>query len=184
MIYSKRFQATKSALAGIIAGSIEPADLSHAENIVNWLLILEPKADEALQLAAYGHDVERARPDRFTAKMFETYDDYKRAHAARAGQMVAEIALEAGYVPAVTERIARIIEAAEFSSADPDVQLICDADSISFFDNNLSYYVEAHGLDNAQEKCRFMFERASVRAQRHIQQVLSAKPELNLLDTI
>ncbi len=38
-----------------------PEDPRHAENTLDWLLKLKPDADEALQIAALGHDIERTR---------------------------------------------------------------------------------------------------------------------------
>ena len=61
------------------------------------MLQLAPTADEILQLAAYGHDAERALADRLHQDSFETYDKYKCAHARRSGRVVARIALECGY---------------------------------------------------------------------------------------
>ena len=44
----------------VIAGSSVPEDPRHSINTLEWLLKLAPGADEALQLAALGHDIDRA----------------------------------------------------------------------------------------------------------------------------
>jgi hypothetical protein len=178
---SRRFEAASMRLARIIERSAAPEDPSHAENTLHWMLQLAPTADEILQLAAYGHDTERALADRLHQDSFETYDKYKCAHARRSGRVVARIALECGYTRAESNRLAYLIGAGEFASDDPDVQLLCDADSISFFDNNLPYYLEGKGVERTRTKIEFMYGRASIRAREHVRELLRSKPELNLL---
>ena len=146
-----------------------------------WLLKLEPDADEVLQLAVLGHDIERALPDRLTREPFATYDEYKKAHAERAGRLVASIAKESGYSDEETEEIKRLIGEAEFLSADTEVQLICDADSISYFDYNIHFYLERSGEARTKQKMRFMYDRASVRAKTEINKILDGNPNLSKL---
>ncbi len=43
-----------------MADSSVPEDPRHAENTLDWLLRLKPDADEPLQIATLGHDIERA----------------------------------------------------------------------------------------------------------------------------
>lgn len=49
-----------------------PEDPEHAQNTLEWLLKLKPDADEALQIAALGHDIERAFEDTKVRR-----DDYR-----------------------------------------------------------------------------------------------------------
>lgn len=181
MIQSNKFLNAKEKLKTQIAQSKSPDDPTHAENTMHWVQQLEPEADELLLLAGFGHDVERSLSDRFSYGMFASYDEYKHAHATRSGKVVAEIMQEVGYTTEEAERVAHIIAEGEFHSDEPDVQLLCDADSISFFDNNLVYYLKDKGEEDTKQKINFMYERASKRAQVHIREVLQAKPELNLL---
>ncbi len=51
---------TKQEIRRVIAGSSVEEDPRHAENTLEWLLKHEPDADEALQIAAMGHDIDRA----------------------------------------------------------------------------------------------------------------------------
>jgi len=54
------FDCAKQRIRKIIARSSVPEDPLHAENTLKWLLMLEPKADPALQIAAYAHDIDHA----------------------------------------------------------------------------------------------------------------------------
>ena len=51
------FDCAKQRIRKIIARSSVPEDPLHAENTLKWLLKLEPKADPALQIAAYAHGI-------------------------------------------------------------------------------------------------------------------------------
>lgn len=177
-----KFLAAKNRIAAQIALSHSAEDSSHAENTMYWVQQIRPDADELLLLAGFGHDIERSLTDRYKHTMFASYDEYKHAHATRSGRLVADIMIEAGYSLADADKVARIIAEGEFNSDDPDVQLLCDADSISFFDNNLAYYLKDKGEADTNRKIRFMYDRVSDRAKEYIRTVLRAKPELNLLD--
>ncbi len=61
------------------------------------------------------------------------------------------------------------------------MQLLCDADSISFFDNNISYYIADKGRDWARKKMDFAYKRASQTVKKFIQQIMIEKPDLDLL---
>lgn len=178
---ASRFIIAKAKLSDQISKSQSKDDPTHAENTMYWVRRLRPDADELLLLAGFGHDVERSLADRYRHTAFATYDEYKRAHAARSGRIVAAVIQEVGYTVAEAERVALIIAEGEFNSDDPDIQLLCDADSISFFDNNLAYYLADKGEADTRQKMRFMYDRATDRAKQHIKVVLHEKPELNLL---
>lgn len=177
----KKFEAAISNFERIIAQSSNDIDLSHAKNTLYWLNVLCPNADELLRLAAFAHDVERAMPDRLKKKDFPSYETYKRAHAKRSGQIVSNILRDIGYTSKQTKKVAYLIESAEFSSNDGQVQCICDADSISFFDNNILSYLNKHGVTSTKEKMNFMYMRASPVAQQYIGKLLKTKPMINSL---
>lgn len=184
MLRTNKFLLAKERLTSQIRQSKSEEDLSHAENTMHWVNTLQPNAGELLLLAGFGHDVERSLPDRYRHTDFPTYDDYKRAHAARSGQIVSEIMQQSGYSLNDSVRVAQIISEGEFDSEDPDIQLLCDADSISFFDNNLSYYLKEKGEADTRKKITFMYDRSSERAQKYIGDILADRPELNLQNVI
>ena len=65
----------KNRVRSIISGSEVPEDPLHAQNTLEWLLKLKPDADETLQIAALGHDIERAMEDHKVRR--DDYDDFK-----------------------------------------------------------------------------------------------------------
>ncbi len=179
---SNSYIRAKAAFEKIIFSSKTPEDPSHAENTLYWLVALEPKANDLLKLSAFAHDIERATPDRLLREQFSSYEAYKQAHSERGGNIARKIAMDSGFSREQANRISYLISSAEFSSEDDEVQLICDADSISFFDNNLPYYLDERGVDATKTKMRFMLERASPRAQKQIALVLKNNRKLNLLE--
>jgi len=69
-------------IAEVIAGSAIAEDPRHSRNALEWLLRLDPDADAALQLAALGHDIDRAVAERKVLRAdFDDYDAFKSAHA-------------------------------------------------------------------------------------------------------
>ena len=180
----REFLQTIEKLTIQIGKSKSKEDLSHAKNTMYWIKQLRPDADDLLLIAGFGHDVERSLPDRYRHTDFPKYDDYKRAHATRSGQVVSDMMKQSGYSLNDSVRVAQIISEGEFDSEDPDIQLLCDADSISFFDNNLSYYLKEKGEADTRKKITFMYDRSSEQAQKYIGDILADRPELNLQNVI
>ena len=72
----------KQRIREIIAGSRVPEDPIHAENTLEWLLKLDPAADQALQIAVLAHDIDRAvEVQKVRRADFTDYDAFKAAHA-------------------------------------------------------------------------------------------------------
>ena len=90
-------ECTKQRIRAVVAGSSVPEDARHAENTLDWLLRLKPDADEALQIAALGHDIERALEDRKVKQVdFANYDTFKAAHARNSAEILREIMQDYG----------------------------------------------------------------------------------------
>ena len=56
----KSIRCAEQRIRSAISRSKVPEDPLHAENTLAWVLKLIPEADEALKLAALGHDIDRA----------------------------------------------------------------------------------------------------------------------------
>ena len=85
----------KKSIETIISRSSVPEDPVHSKNTLEWLLELEPDADQALQIAALGHDIERAIDQRkVRRKDFEYYDQFKAAHAHNSAEILKEVMLD------------------------------------------------------------------------------------------
>lgn len=85
----------KNKINNIIKNSSVPEDLIHSKNTLEWLLKLDPDADEGLKIAALGHDIERAIEERkIKRRNYKNYDEFKAAHALNSARIMAEIMKE------------------------------------------------------------------------------------------
>ena len=176
-----KFENAKNKIAEIVSKSEANTDLGHSLNTLEWLLKLRPDADEILQLAALSHDIERGTPDPVHSSKFESYNAYKVAHAVRGAKMAEQIAKDVGYSDEEAKRLAYLVEHHETGNDDPDVNVIMDADSISFFDYNIEAYLKYVGEKQTKKKILFMKSRASENAKKFIDEIMKNKPELNKL---
>ncbi len=73
----------------------------HDENTLQWLLRPDSDADEALQIAALGHDIERAIEDRRVKKAhFSNFEQFKATHARNSAAILREISVKFRLDPA------------------------------------------------------------------------------------
>ncbi len=164
-------------IRAVIAGSAVPEDPTHADNTLAWLLRLEPGADPALRLAALGHDIERALPDRLRREAYPDFDRFKAAHARRGARVLAAILAECGLGPALREEAARLVRLHEVGG-EPRADLLRDADSLSFFDVNLALYLRREGRTEALRRARWGLARLSPAARPWLDEIAARRPGL------
>ncbi len=153
-------------IAEVIAGSSVPEDPRHASNTLEWLMRLDPDADAALQIAALGHDIDRAVPAQKVQRAdFEDYDDFKAAHARNGARILCEILRECGVSDEALMREVHHLVCVHEVGGDPRSDLLKDADSISYFDVNLPLYFEREGWEETRRRCTWGYLRLSARAR-------------------
>jgi len=142
----------KKKIEKVIANSTVPEDPVHSKNTLKWLLKLDPDADEALRIAALGHDIERAVEERkVRRKDYESYNEFKEAHALKSAEILREIMDECRSSRKLTEDVYDLICIHE-TGGDDRANLLRDADSISFFDVNLPFYFIRNGVEETKER--------------------------------
>ena len=78
------------------------------KNTLEWLLKLKPDADEALQIAALAHDIERAIEKRkVKRKDYKDYDEFKNAHALNSANISVEITKKCNVSTELADRSTR-----------------------------------------------------------------------------
>lgn len=142
----------------------------HAENTLLWVKKIRPDASMALQIAAIGHDIERGVPPRYRDEDFENHDDYKTAHSERGAQILEEIMRRYKIDEKVIREATDLVRMHETGGSE-DADVLMDADSISFFDNNLDFYIGYKGLEGAIKQIEYKFNRCSPRAQKYIEEI-------------
>jgi len=147
----------------------------HFERTVYWLLQLKPDADEAMQAAAYGHDIGRAfAPDRlplYVRGMKIVDPRYVRKHEELSGNKIYEFLISCGAEKKFAMRVKNMVSHHE-SGGDEESNLIKDADSISYFENNagihLGWIEKGIGKVQVREKYDFMLDRITLEKARRI----------------
>ncbi len=157
-----------------------PEDPRHAENTLEWLLRLAPRADEALQLAALAHDIDRAAPDKVKREDFTDYDTFKAAHAEHGARLLRAILAHCGVAEPVTEEACRLVRLHEVGG-DPRADRLRDADSLSYFDVNLPLYHQREGDAETLRRCIWGVRRLSPRARTLLRGMEQADPHLQAL---
>jgi hypothetical protein len=136
-----------------------PEDPTHSLNTLDWLLKLAPDADEALRIAALGHDVERAVSGRRIRKSdFQDFEEFKAAHARNSAQILKEILEECGVDKSVSQEVFRLVCLHE-TGGDERSDLLKHADSLSFFHVNLPYYYARNSIESTRRRCIWGYKR-------------------------
>ena len=118
----------KDEIIGIISGSEVPEDPVHGQTTLEWLLKLKPDADESLQIAALGHDIERAMEDRKISRdKYDNFDVFKEAHAENSAQILKKIMEDFDLEKDLIEKVYQLVCHHE-TGGDPRSDLIRDAD--------------------------------------------------------
>jgi hypothetical protein len=174
-------ECTKQAIRSAIARSRVPEDRFHAENTREWLLKLNPDADEALRIAALGHDIDRAMESlRVRKTNFSTFDEFKAAHARNSAVILGNILHECGVDPELRDDVCRLVARHE-TGGDERSDLIKDADSLSFFAVNLPYFAARNDWDTIERRSVWGYARLSPRARELIRDFSYRDEKLNAL---
>ena len=149
----------KKRIEEILAGSPVPEDPIHSKNTLDWLLKLNPGADEALKIAALGHDIERAIEERKVRREnFESYDEFKKYHALNSAKVLEEIMLACGIPVDMVEDVCRLVRLHEVGG-DDRADILMSADTLSFFDVNLPHYLARHDEGETLRRMRWGYKK-------------------------
>jgi len=138
----------------------------HMLRTLFWMREIYPEANEEMQIATLCHDIERCFPLRDgEVKPEKTYDDakdeeYLTWHGKRSAEFAEKVLREFGYSDAdKLEKIKRLI--AEHSiGGTKERDLMMDADSISFLENNAILFIQrGKDRDMLREKFTSEYER-------------------------
>ncbi len=164
----------KYEILRILSNSDLDLEAEHAENTLEWVLKINPRASLALQIAALGHDIERSRQDRYRSEDFADHSEYKRLHSEKGAEMLGELLREFKLEEDVIKEIQELVRLHEVGGSEV-ADVLRDADSISFFDNNLDFYIGYKGLEGAKKQVEYKFSRCSERAKDYIKNLDSYK---------
>lgn len=126
---------------------------------------MNPKADEALLIAAIAHDIERAfmqkdvetalRSAGFTAK------EVLKLHEERGAKIIGRFLKKQGAGKKLVEKVEMLVSRHE-EGGNKEQNLLKDSDSISFFENNIKSFLERKnkfGKEKIKQKFDWMYNR-------------------------
>jgi choline kinase/phosphatidylglycerophosphate synthase len=179
--YTEAEHRIENEILEILSHSAVPEDYDHALNVLKWVNRLKPDADFALRIASLGHDIERALPEQKVQRMsFPSYNDFKRAHAENSAKIVGEILSVYPIAQDIIERIHSLIANHEFGKdGDLDLTILKDADSLSFFEINLPYYLRREGEEETYFRMQWGYDRLSERAKQILQNFCNSEAILD-----
>ena len=181
VVSMKSIECAKQKIREIVSRSKVPEDPVHSRNTLEWLLKLKPDAGDELQIAALGHDIERALTDSKVQRTdFANYDEFKVAHARNSAEILREIMLVYGVKEYIIEDVYHLVCLHE-TGGEPRADLIKDADSISFFEVNLPLYFKRSSYEETKQRCIWGYKRLSAKLKHHVLTISYCNSELTAL---
>ena len=161
------FDSILAELKTITKNASDKTEYGHSQSVWQWVLKLKPDADDALQIAALGHDIDRSFDDLKKKRHdFATYDEYKKEHALLSAQITCEILRKHNFDKATIDKVRHLIENHEVGGKG-DVEVLKEADSITFF-NDIPHYRQTHTQQETIDKIKFMYYRLNDKAKSMI----------------
>ena len=180
-----KFDEIKKEIEKLTKNSISEIEHSHSLSVLKWTIKLKPDADISLKIAALGHDIDRSFPEkRIKSEDFDNYADYKRAHSKKSAEIISELMTKFNLDNKIIEKTRFLIENHEIGG-EGDVEILKEADSLSFFENNLLDYKKKNPR-YFEDKIVFMYKRLSKKAREMILKIKFQNDELKrvFMDTI
>lgn len=137
--------------------------ITHLLRTTHWIHILKPDADEALLISAIAHDIERG------FRNHSTYDNIKKTdkgfmsdehlthHQNEGAKIIGEYLDKIGADKKVIERV-KILVLKHEVGGNEDQNLLKDADNLSFFENNVDFFINKKVGETSREKVKDKFD--------------------------
>jgi len=178
---SHDIEFVKKKIESIIAKSSVPEDPIHSKNTLKWVLKLKPDADEALKIAALGHDIERAIKQRKVNRSdYKSYDEFKKAHALNSANILVEIIKEYNVSEELIDEVFFLVNNHETGN-DKKADILKYADTISFFQVNLPLYFTRNSEEETRNRVSWGYKKLPKEIKKIVSEFKYENMELNLL---
>lgn len=128
-------------------------------------------------ISAVAHDIERAsRTKEQHQKKVEvglTHPEFFRTHEEKGAEIIADFLKNEGTNQKIIDRVKMLVSRHEEGGND-DQNLLKDADSVSFFENNIPHFLSAKkiaeigGKERTKTKINWMYERITSKKAKQI----------------
>ncbi|MFA6422363.1 MAG: DUF4202 family protein [Candidatus Buchananbacteria bacterium] len=170
-------QKVKQFVDGLFKISVYPNTPQHLQRTLECILLLRPDADEAVQIAAYSHDLARA----FAKNTFENkaFDDpqYLAEHQEIGAKAISEFLLQQGYEKNKVDRVYNMVRHHE-EGGDEESNILMDADSVSYLlkpTHLRPEFIQSLGKEKVKTKLEYMFGRIHSNKAKEIAKPLYEK---------
>lgn len=156
----------------------------HFERALYYVKVLKPDADQILLIAAYAHDIERAYKNKeANTKRFASGESLKR-HELDGGRIMYNFLLSKGTDKGFAKSVQELIAKHEEGGTD-DQNILKDADSISYFENNALKHCEwiktkGFSKEEIRRKFDWMYERITLAKAKKIAEPMYKKAKRKL----
>ncbi|OGM09517.1 hypothetical protein A2Z67_01580 [Candidatus Woesebacteria bacterium RBG_13_36_22] len=159
---------------------------SNADHLVRtgyWVKKLNPKANDALIIAAITHDIERAFKEDRNPPVEEfgaNWDNpiYDKWHSERSVEFVSEFLKKEGTDQGLIDEVSRLIGHHEHGGW-KEADILRDADSLSFLEVNVGMFIswipDKVSKEEVKEKFDYMFNRIGGKRARELAEPLYKK---------
>jgi hypothetical protein len=110
-LYNKVRAYVKTSFSG------DEAQMLHFDRTVSWLQQIKPEADEAMLIAAIGHDIERAfladRKDFDNNQKSFKDEEFLKNHSEKGGEILADFLQKQEAAPELIKRVRHLISGHE-----------------------------------------------------------------------
>jgi len=178
-----KFDSVKKEIESILPDSPIDFELKHSELVLKWVLKLKPDADEALKIAALGHDIDRAISkitETYSLKDYSKINEFKKEHSLRSAKVLVDLLKKYGYDKKIIDQVKNLVENHEFGG-DEDSDILMTADSLSFFDYNTPFYFKMNGREKTLKKIKFMYVRLSEKGKKLVKEIKFKDKEIEKL---
>ena len=178
---TNKLKLAKKEIEKIINKSYCETDPEHSKTTHEWLMKLKPHADDALQIAALAHDIERGtRTQSKKSKKRENYPAQKEKHSKRSAKIITQLLKKYDFDKKFVKKIQNLVLKHEVGGNEESNTLM-NADSLSFFQSNLTWYSQKHDKDTTKFKIKYMYNRMSPQAQKLAQKIKIKNKKTNQL---
>jgi HD superfamily phosphohydrolase YqeK len=180
---SREFGVLHERVVNMLKQSPIMEDPTHSEQVREFILRIKPDASEELQIAGLAHDIERAVDPRILQVEGESYEEYKQRHAERSAQITAQMMREIGYEEDAVGRVSAIIGIHEIGGGE-EGDTLRDADSLSYFSNNIEPYIRRNGVQKARMKVKLMYQRMGEKAKQMVKSMEFSDEARKVVDSV